>query len=309
MQNNRFRINNLSQIDHTSTTHSSLGFSSITISTFHSSNEPSTPTSVQTSVQPSTSTETNQKFYGKNNFCWDNNPTYKTTTPINSNFKVSLHENLNYITTKFGFFDHLISDEIINIIVDSTNVRLKNKTDKIEIRAFLGLLLLFGLTKKRDIEISDIWCPTSAHHLEMASACMSRNRFKELSSSICFDNINTRPERKNDKFDKMREIFDIFQKNNSETLIPSKFLTVDEQLYSYNSYILITLRKNKPHIPLEFLSNKKREVNSSIFAYHEQLTLVSYVPKLNKSVILISSHHHTSDVTIDNNKKPVINVF
>ena len=50
-----------------------------------------------------------------------------------------------------------------------------------------------------------------------------------------------------------------------------------------------TLRKNKKEIPVNFLPNKSREVNSYIFGFNENLTLVSYVPKINKSVIFFLS--------------------
>jgi len=53
-----------------------------------------------------------------------------------------------------------------------------------------------------------------------------------------------------------------------------------------------TLRKNKPEIPALFLSGKQRDVHSSIFDFTSDLTLVSYVPVRNKTVILLSSQHH-----------------
>lgn len=74
-----------------------------------------------------------------------------------------------------------------------------------------------------------------------------------------------------------------------------------------------TLRKNKREIPNEFLPQtaKKREVNSSIFGFQNDLTLVSYKPKPNKIVLLLSSMHH--DAAIDEStqeaKKPEIITF
>jgi len=53
-----------------------------------------------------------------------------------------------------------------------------------------------------------------------------------------------------------------------------------------------TPRKNKPEIPALFLSGKQRNVNSTIFDFTNDLTLVSYVPARNKTVILTSSQHH-----------------
>jgi len=64
-----------------------------------------------------------------------------------------------------------------------------------------------------------------------------------------------------------------------------------------------TLKQNKLEIPLNFLKETKktagiflRSVGSSLFAFKEYLTLVSYVPKAKKSVILLSTHHHDSAI-------------
>ncbi|XP_049306180.1 uncharacterized protein LOC125776692 isoform X1 [Bactrocera dorsalis] len=57
-----------------------------------------------------------------------------------------------------------------------------------------------------------------------------------------------------------------------------------------------TLRRNKREIPFEFLLNKNRLVESSIYAFTKDMTLLSYVPRVNRAVILISSmHHHTAN--------------
>lgn len=59
-----------------------------------------------------------------------------------------------------------------------------------------------------------------------------------------------------------------------------------------------TLRQNKPDIPPQMLARPEREVESSLFGFQEHLTMVSYVPKRNKSVILLSSQHK------DNERQP-----
>jgi len=69
-----------------------------------------------------------------------------------------------------------------------------------------------------------------------------------------------------------------------------------------------TVRKNKPQIPPEFLPNRKRPVGSSLFGFHSNITLVSFVPKINKSVILISTMHNAKDIS-DCANKPEIIVF
>lgn len=66
-----------------------------------------------------------------------------------------------------------------------------------------------------------------------------------------------------------------------------------------------TIRSNKPQIPPEMKASFNRNDLSSIFGFHDQLTLVSYAPKSGKAVIALSSMHH--DKTIDGDaKKPEI---
>jgi hypothetical protein len=78
-----------------------------------------------------------------------------------------------------------------------------------------------------------------------------------------------------------------------------------QTLQTKNLTLIGTLRKNKSEIPIEFQSNKNREVGSSLFGFQDGLTLVSFVPKQNKAVLLLSSKHH--DNQVDNKTgKPII---
>ena len=69
------------------------------------------------------------------------------------------------------------------------------------------------------------------------------------------------------------------------------------------------MRKNKPQIPLCFQPNKEKPVLSSLFGFNAEKTLVSYVPKPKKAVILISSEHHSTEVSETDDKKPEIILF
>ena len=107
-------------------------------------------------------------------------------------------------------------------------------------RAYIGLLLLFGTLKKSEVEISEIWSPDSIHHSFHATSTMSRNRFKLISAHICFDDYATREERKksDQKFYKMRDIFDQFRNNIRSAYCPGPNLCIDETLYSYRGHFL-----------------------------------------------------------------------
>lgn len=73
-----------------------------------------------------------------------------------------------------------------------------------------------------------------------------------------------------------------------------------------NLTLVGTVRKNKTEIPVEFMPHKKRNVRSSTFGFDGDLTLVSYVPKTNRAVILLSTMHHTNVVDGGEEKKPEI---
>lgn len=67
-----------------------------------------------------------------------------------------------------------------------------------------------------------------------------------------------------------------------------------------------TVRSNKPQIPSEMKADSRRQEFSSIFAFHDQLTLVSYVPKPGRAVIALSSMHHDMTVNGDTKKPEII---
>lgn len=69
-----------------------------------------------------------------------------------------------------------------------------------------------------------------------------------------------------------------------------------------------TLRKNKKELPPELVS-KQTEEHNSIFAYQTDLTVVSYAPKRNKNVVMISTLHHDGKTDEQNSKKPEIILF
>ena len=82
-----------------------------------------------------------------------------------------------------------------------------------------------------------------------------------------------------------------------------------QNLWSNGLKIVGTLRVNKREIPIEFKPNKEREVFSSIYGFNSYLSIVSYVPKVKKSVILLSSHHHYIGNENTESKKPDIITF
>jgi Transposase IS4 len=70
--------------------------------------------------------------------------------------------------------------------------------------------------------------------------------------------------------------------------------------------VIGTLKKNKREIPTEFLPDKKKEIGSCIFGFQKNKTLVSYVPRKNKAVILLSTMHYDSKIDVGTRKPEII---
>lgn len=64
-----------------------------------------------------------------------------------------------------------------------------------------------------------------------------------------------------------------------------------------------TIRKNKPQIPKRFQPSTKRPELSTVFGFTSKMTLVSYVPKKNRAVLLVSFQHHDNEVHENTKKK------
>lgn len=70
-----------------------------------------------------------------------------------------------------------------------------------------------------------------------------------------------------------------------------------EKLLEKNLTLVGTLRQNKPDIPPVMKPNKLREKYSSKFGFCGNMTMVSYVPKKGKAVVLLSTMH--DDTAVD----------
>lgn len=70
--------------------------------------------------------------------------------------------------------------------------------------------------------------------------------------------------------------------------------------------IVGAVRKNKTFIPPEFQARGDRLAQSSVFGFTKSTTLVSYVPKPRKAVILLSTMHHDNSVDQSIANKPEI---
>jgi len=76
-----------------------------------------------------------------------------------------------------------------------------------------------------------------------------------------------------------------------------------EELLKNSLTYVGTLRKNRGEIPADMLPDRKRPIHPSLFGFHDKFTVVSYVPKVNEAVVLLSTLHHDQSTADDEQKK------
>lgn len=84
----------------------------------------------------------------------------------------------------------------------------------------------------------------------------------------------------------------------------------DQLLQSpYKLTMIGTIRKNKKEIPKEFLDVKSRNANTSMFCFDQKNTLLSYMPKKNKLVLLLSTMHEKVEIQEETGKPIIIHNY
>lgn len=148
--------------------------------------------------------------------------------------------------TEIECFNLFFDNTIIGLIVCSTNIyinKIKGKyererdarlTDDIEIRAFLGILLLSGVIGGSRKKTKSIWDNSRGTGVEMIYLAMSEKRFRFLMRCLRFDDIRDRDQRREiDRLAPIRELFELFVAKFQQYFTPSEFVTIDEQLVKF----------------------------------------------------------------------------
>ncbi|KAH9636992.1 hypothetical protein HF086_013662 [Spodoptera exigua] len=203
------------------------------------------------------------------------------------------------------FFDR----EVIQLLVTNTNLyidKIKARfgrdrdalpSDDTEMNAFLGLLIMAGVLRASHLNFIDLWAQDGSG-VEMFRLTMSY-KHGEYQISNSPDDIVKRlvePIKRSGR--------NITTDNwYTSTKLAKELLTPE-----YKLTLVGTLNKRKPDIPTEFLPNKNRPPHSSVFGFHNQMTIVSYVPKPKKAVVLLSTMHYDNaiDETTGSAQKPEI---
>uniref|UniRef100_A0A1A7Y6J1 PiggyBac transposable element-derived protein domain-containing protein n=1 Tax=Iconisemion striatum TaxID=60296 RepID=A0A1A7Y6J1_9TELE len=147
---------------------------------------------------------------------------------------------VSQIQTLEDSFDFFLTRSILDIIIRHTNTegRRKNKswvdTDIVELRAFLGLLILAGVYRSNGESSSSLWGEETGRPIFRAT--MSLRRFHELTSTLRFDDRLTRPARRllqPEKLAPIREVWDLWVARLPLAYNPGKDVCVDEQLVGF----------------------------------------------------------------------------
>ena len=105
----------------------------------------------------------------------------------------------------------------------------------------------------------------------------------------------------------MRVVLDMAKGLNGHNITCDNFFTscaLGEELLKRSVTMLGTVRKNKPELPSELLVMKNRKITSSMFAFTDRATVVSYCPKKGKNVLLMSTMHKDAVLSTREDRKP-----
>ena len=147
--------------------------------------------------------------------------------------------------TPYEFWELFVTPEMLELLVEKTNLFIRNKrenytqkskardTDNVEMKAFLGLLLLAGTYHSNRMNLDNLW-NTDGTGIDVFRLTMSLHRFRFLLCCIRFDDKATRASRKLlDKLAPIRDLFETFVQNCLRNYSPLEFVTIDEMLVAF----------------------------------------------------------------------------
>ncbi|XP_013006050.2 piggyBac transposable element-derived protein 4 isoform X2 [Cavia porcellus] len=144
----------------------------------------------------------------------------------------------------------IVTDDMLQDVVKHTNTEIQLKrsmctnshtqkcvyynTSLSELKAFIGLLYLAGLSHANRSNVKDLW-RSDGCGLEVCRVTMTLRRFGFLQNCLRFDDKTTRQERKRtDNLAAIRSLFENFVSNCQAVYTPSKYMTIDEQLAAFH---------------------------------------------------------------------------
>ena len=125
-------------------------------------------------------------------------------------------------------------------------------------------------------------------------------------SQVYTSQISSAPEKKQGKCVALDLVKDLGQRNGVTCDNFFTSLELAQELAKQNKTLIGTIRQIRKEVPGIMLPSKSRKLNSGLFLFSRDAMMVSYVPRKNKSVILLSSQHNDQAVSTAENAKPVI---
>lgn len=131
------------------------------------------------------------------------------------------------------------SEDMIRTLVIETNrqgrrtiVAVFKPLTFVEMKAFLGLLILRGVYRAAGECAEELW--SADHGRQIFSKTMTFSRFKLIRNILRFDNVETRQGRLvRDKLAAVRLLIDGFVDHSRRSYVPGPSITIDEQLYPW----------------------------------------------------------------------------
>lgn len=163
---------------------------------------------------------------------------------------VDQYNNLE-LQTPLKYFQRYITDEIVDDIVQNTNLYSVQKTGKSvdtsrkELEMVIGMYFRMGLVKMSSVR--QYW--ESESNYEPVSGVMSRNRFQLLLRSLHFvDNLNVSDDDKKDKLWKLRPFLSSIREN-CLLQTPEEYNAIDEMMCQFRGKTspIRQYIKGKPH--------------------------------------------------------------
>lgn len=211
----------------------------------------------------------------------------------------------------------LFNEEMLDIIVLFTNEEIIRKresitaqsytklTNKIEVKAFIGLLFISGALRVSNSSVDELWSLQFGNGIFRAT--MSQQRFAFLAVCLRFDDKNTRATRKAaDKFAPIRELWEIFISNCTSYYTPFQYCTIDEQLVGFRGKcpfkIYMSSKPDKYGIKIMMMNDSKTFYMVNAIPYvgkvqtqDKESVPAFYVRKLSEPI-----HGTNRNITVDN---------
>jgi len=181
------------------------------------------------------------------------NESYATDSGFTS---ISLKE-----PTPIAIFRNFFTKEILNLIIDQTNIYGNEKkqsstqrkiskwkdVSREEIESFLGLVMLMGINDLPNIKL--YWSKDMVFHNAFISSIMSRDRFLEIFYNLHLANNSLQPKQESkdySKIYKVKNFIEILRRNFQKNYNFGRYGTIDESMIKFKGRSSI-----KQYLPLK----------------------------------------------------------